>query len=265
MAAAAAEALVRAGARVLVTSRTPADGAALVERLVTIGDTDSARFHRADLQVEADADAVVTEATRDLGRVDGLLHVAGGSGRRYGDGPLHELTLDGWEATFRLNLTTQFLLTRAVVRAMLAQSPSGSANQRGSILLVTSILGFHPAPSHFATHAYAAAKGAVTALVTTMAANYAPTGIRVNSSLRRWWRRRWPRGPPPTPRRWPIAPAAAAADRRDAGAGRGRPCRGLLPVRRVAGRDRAVARGRRRVVGLRCIRPARTRAGRRAG
>ena len=37
-----------------------------------------------------------------------------------------------------------------------------------------------PAPELFATHAYAAAKGALTALMTTMAATYAPEGIRVN-------------------------------------------------------------------------------------
>jgi NAD(P)-dependent dehydrogenase (short-subunit alcohol dehydrogenase family) len=37
-----------------------------------------------------------------------------------------------------------------------------------------------PVPQLFATHAYAAAKGALTALMTTMAATYAPDGIRVN-------------------------------------------------------------------------------------
>src|SRR5690348_10688810 len=32
-------------------------------------------------------------------RLDGLYHVAGGSGRSMGDGPLHELTDDGWRGT----------------------------------------------------------------------------------------------------------------------------------------------------------------------
>ncbi len=48
-------------------------------------------------------------------------------------------------------------------------------------MLVTSILGFHPAPSHFATHAYAAAKGAVAGFVGSTAAYYAPQGIRINA------------------------------------------------------------------------------------
>src|SRR5262249_57366178 len=35
---------------------------------------------------------------------DGLYHVAGGSGRRWGDGPLHEITDEGWRKTLELNL-----------------------------------------------------------------------------------------------------------------------------------------------------------------
>ena len=32
-----------------------------------------------------------------VGRLDAVYSVAGISGRRYGDGPLHEATLEGWE------------------------------------------------------------------------------------------------------------------------------------------------------------------------
>jgi NAD(P)-dependent dehydrogenase (short-subunit alcohol dehydrogenase family) len=46
---------------------------------------------------------------------------------------------------------------------------------------MTSILAFHPSPAHFPTHAYAAAKGAIVSLTTTMAAYYAPRMIRVNA------------------------------------------------------------------------------------
>jgi NAD(P)-dependent dehydrogenase (short-subunit alcohol dehydrogenase family) len=51
---------------------------------------------------------------------------------------------------------------------------------RGSILLMGSVTATDPAPEFFATHAYAAAKGATIGLMTTMAASYATAGIRVN-------------------------------------------------------------------------------------
>lgn len=177
MAAAAAERLAAEGARVTVTARTAEHCTALVERIRDAGG--DAAAHPADLRDETQADAAVAAAVGRFGRLDGLLHVAGGSGRRFGDGPLHEVTLEGWEQTFGINLTTLFLTSRAAVRAMLAQerTPVG----RGSVVLVTSVLGFSPAPSHFATHAYAAAKAAVAGLVATTAAYYAPAGIRVNA------------------------------------------------------------------------------------
>jgi NAD(P)-dependent dehydrogenase (short-subunit alcohol dehydrogenase family) len=43
-----------------------------------------------------------------------------------------------------------------------------------------SVLVEAPEPRHFATHAYTAAKGAVEAMSRSMAAYYAPHGIRVN-------------------------------------------------------------------------------------
>ena len=67
-----------------------------------------------------------------------------------------------------------------MVRQMLAQEPNGSGT-RGSILLMGSVTASDPVPAFFATHAYAAAKGATTALMTTMAATYAMDRIRVNA------------------------------------------------------------------------------------
>ena len=100
-----------------------------------------------------------------------------GSGRRFGDGPIHEVTGDAWDATMALNLRTQAMACSAVVRQMLAQDPNDSGT-RGSILLMGSVTATDPVPAFFATHAYAAAKGAVAALMTTMAATYAADRIR---------------------------------------------------------------------------------------
>jgi NAD(P)-dependent dehydrogenase (short-subunit alcohol dehydrogenase family) len=62
---------------------------------------------------------------------------------------------------------------------MLQQEP-GPNGIRGAILNMGSVLSESPEPRHFATHAYAAAKGGVVALSRSMAAYYAPHKIRVN-------------------------------------------------------------------------------------
>lgn len=177
IAAATARRLAAEGAAVALVSRT-------AEHVETLAREIEARGGRAlaiaaDLTVEDDVDRAVEAVVERFGRIDGLFAVAGGSGRRYGDGPIHELTAEGWERTLEINLRTQALACRAVVRQMLAQEPNTSGT-RGSILLMGSVTATDPAPVFFATHAYAAARGATNALMTTMAATYAPHGIRVN-------------------------------------------------------------------------------------
>ena len=178
IAGAAAEAFAAEGARVFVTSRSEVHCADLVGRILAAGGI--AGLHAAELTDERQVSAAVDAAAAFLGRIDGLFSVAGGSGRRFGVGPLHEVTLAGWEQTLALNATTQFLTIGAVLRRMLAQPPDGSGS-RGVLLLMSSVLAFDPVPEHFGTHAYAASKGAIAALTTTLAAYYAAQGIRVNA------------------------------------------------------------------------------------
>jgi NAD(P)-dependent dehydrogenase (short-subunit alcohol dehydrogenase family) len=183
IAAAGARRFATEGARVFVTSRTAGNCAALTDELVAAGaEADSLP---ADLADEAQVDAAVAAAVERFGRIDGLFAVAGGSGRRFGDGPAHTLTREAWDRTLELNATTQALTAAAVLRRMLAQPAAaggagGAGGERGALVLVGSVLAAHPVPDLFATHAYAAAKGALVALGTTMAAHYAPHGIRVN-------------------------------------------------------------------------------------
>ena len=178
IAAAAAIRCASEGASVFVISRTGDHARDLVDRVTALGGR--AAWAAADLTVETEADAAVGAALERFGRIDGVFSVAGGSGRAFGDGPIHELTMDGWDRTLELNLRSQALVARAVIRIMLAQPPT-TAGSRGSIVLVSSVLASRPVPELFATHAYAAAKGAIVSLATAMAAAYAPAGIRVNT------------------------------------------------------------------------------------
>ncbi len=178
MGAAAAHRCAAEGASVFVVSRTPDHARGLADAIGAAGGT--ADHAVADLAHEDEVERAVGTAVDRFGRIDGLFSVAGGSGRRFGDGPLHELTIEGWDRTIELNLRTQALVLRAVLGRMLVQDPD-PRGRRGSVVMVSSALATDPVPDLFATHAYAAAKGAINAITTTTAAFYAPHGITVNA------------------------------------------------------------------------------------
>jgi NAD(P)-dependent dehydrogenase (short-subunit alcohol dehydrogenase family) len=175
--AAAARRCAAEGGSVFVVSRTAEHARGLADDIVKGGG--AAAWTAADLTDEGAVRDAVTACVDRFGRIDGLFSVAGGSGRRFGDGAIHSVSREAWDRTLELNLTTQALVCSAVVARMRSQEPNGSGT-RGSVLLMGSVTSTDPAPEYFGTHAYAAAKGAITALMTTMAATYLADRIRVN-------------------------------------------------------------------------------------
>lgn len=172
MAEAGAHRFSAEGANVFVISIDESDCQSLVESISAHGGT--ADWKAADLTNESAAVEAFETAVDMLHGIDGLYAVVGGSGRRFGDGPLHEVPLDGWTSTLELNGHPPFLAARQAVQAMLDQASGGS------IVLISSVLATSPSPAMFSTHAYAAIKGAEISLARSMAAYYAPSGIRVN-------------------------------------------------------------------------------------
>jgi NAD(P)-dependent dehydrogenase (short-subunit alcohol dehydrogenase family) len=118
--------------------------------------------------------AAIQIALGNFGNFHGLYHVAGGSGRRQGDGPLHDVSDEGWRYTLNENLTSLFYSNRAAAQQFLKQKTGGS------VLNMSSVLGFSPSSQYFSTHTYAAAKAAVIGLTKSAAAYYAPANIRFN-------------------------------------------------------------------------------------
>lgn len=165
----AAKALVAAGARVVAVGRDDQTSVAATDE---VGDGFLALT--ADATVAGTAEAAVDLAIESFGRFDGLYHVAGGSGRRMGDGPLHEVTDEGWNYTIRLNLTSMFLSNRAAVRQFLKQKSSGVVLNMGSMLATS------PSPKYFGTFAYTAAKSAIVGMTRAAAAAYARDNLRFN-------------------------------------------------------------------------------------
>jgi NAD(P)-dependent dehydrogenase (short-subunit alcohol dehydrogenase family) len=132
-----------------------------------------------DLLSPGAADSVLSQCLACYGRLDGLFHVAGFSGRRFGDGPVDRIEDEGWENVLAANLGIAFRMCRAAVSRMMVQRPDENGG-RGAIVTLGSVLVEAPESTQFATHGYAAAKGAIAAMSRSMAAYYAPQGIRVN-------------------------------------------------------------------------------------
>ncbi len=165
----AAKACAAAGARLVVVGR---DQPGTEDAQKELGP--SAIAMTADAASPETASLAIARAIEAFGGFHGLYHVAGGSGRGAGDGPLHEITDQGWHFTLELNLTSLFYSNRAATRQFLAGGGGGVVLNMGSVLASS------PSPRYFATHAYAAAKSAVVGFTRSCAAFYAPRGIRFN-------------------------------------------------------------------------------------
>ena len=160
---AVAEALLRAGASVLVTGRS-AELETLAHELAQHGNV---LAMRADLTDGGGAQAVVAAAGEHLGRVDVLVNVAGGLSVIK---PLAETADDEWTREIDRNARTTFLMCRAAL-PLLRQS-------RGAIINFASPAGVRAKAS---LGAYSAAKAAVVALTRALALEEARNGVRVNA------------------------------------------------------------------------------------
>lgn len=170
---AAAKQFASEGAMVCMAARTPEtlERAASDIRIAT-GSADVVALP-ADVSLEIEVITLIEETVNRWGRLDGIFNAAGISGRRFGDGPAAQCSLDGWNTVLTSNLTSVFLCTKYALAAMLP-------NQSGSIVNLASVLGIVGGDEDFATHAYAASKGGIISFTRAVAAFYAPKGIRAN-------------------------------------------------------------------------------------
>lgn len=163
------------GARVMLLSRTEETGeAAAAAANATATSGGAAMFRQTDVTIGAEVEAAVAATVKRWGQLDVIFNVAGGSGRRFGDGPVADCTEEGWSTTIALNLTSVFLCCKYGVTAMLA------GRRGGAIVNLTSVLGLVGGDEHFGTHAYAASKGGIVSLTRAIASYYAPQRIRAN-------------------------------------------------------------------------------------
>ncbi len=168
---AAAARFLEEGARLVIAGHDEAQGRDALDVLAHPG---RVHFVRCDATLSIEVEALGRESVSWMNGLDVVYHVAGGSGRRFGDGALHECSDEGFSQTLDVNLKSTFLTNRLAVRHYLTN------RQPGVILNMASVLALAPSPRYFDTVAYAAAKGGVIALSRQAAARYAADGIRVN-------------------------------------------------------------------------------------
>jgi NAD(P)-dependent dehydrogenase (short-subunit alcohol dehydrogenase family) len=121
----------------------------------------------ADARDRDDVERAVSEASKALDRIDGLVDIVGMA--RYGE--LLDTSDEDWSWTFDIVLRHAFLFSQVAGRAM---AESGG----GSMVFVASVSGLTSAPRHAA---YGAAKAALVSWVRTLAVELGPKQVRANA------------------------------------------------------------------------------------
>ncbi len=164
MGLATAERFVAEGANVVIADFNREAGTEVAEALGS-----RVRFALCDVSDEQDVAAAVDLAFESFGRLDVMFNNAGIGGAF---GPITELEVDDWDATFAVLVRGVFLGIKHAARIMIEQGSGGSIINTASIAGIGGGAG---------PQAYSAAKAAVINLTTTTAVELAPHSIRVNA------------------------------------------------------------------------------------
>jgi glucose 1-dehydrogenase len=169
-----AKALALEGAAVVVNYSSSPDKAEKIQKEIQ-GAGGTALTIKADVSKEEEVVAMFQETYRQFGTVDILINNAG----LQKDNTFHEMSLDEWNRVMGVNLTGQFLCAREAIKEFLRRGVVPSKSKAaGKIICMSSVHEVIP----WAGHAnYAASKGGVMMLMKSIAQEYAPMKIRVNS------------------------------------------------------------------------------------
>ena len=124
---------------------------------------------KADVTDEGDVRRLVNEAIRTSGRIDALVNLVGG----FAQGRIVETDLSAWQRMLTMNLTSAFLLSKAVLPHMLER-------RMGRILHVAARAAVEPFPG---AAAYIVSKSGLVALIRTLSMELRESGVTVNGIL----------------------------------------------------------------------------------
>lgn len=162
---AAAMTYARNGARVAVADRDLSAAEATCEIIQSEGGTAFAL--RADIASDADCHAMATAAVEELGWID-ILHNNVGITPV---GRIEQIDLASWQRGLDVNLTGVWSTCKYVL-------PHMRRRRRGAVVTISSIAGLAAGPEVLA---YATSKAALNAMNRSLALEYAPYGVRINT------------------------------------------------------------------------------------
>jgi citronellol/citronellal dehydrogenase len=161
--------LAALGAGVALVGRNPEKLEAV---RLEISDTGGfATMHSCDIREEAAVCATVDAVLAAHGRIDGLVNNAGGQF----PAPLRDISLKGWEAVVRTNLTGGFLMARECYRRWMEHHGGAVVN------MIADMWGGMPGMGHSG-----AARAGMLNFTETAACEWAAAGVRVNAVAPGW-------------------------------------------------------------------------------
>jgi 3-oxoacyl-[acyl-carrier protein] reductase len=160
------ELFAREGASVFYFSRSEAESAADLEAAAAAGGG-RVKWVACDVSDEAQVSAAVEAIVAEAGKVDALVNNAGVTR----DGLVFRMSLEDWEAVLRTNLTSAFLLSRAVARHMIKA-------RSGSIVNMSSVVGVI---GNGGQTNYSASKAGIIGFTKSLAKEVGSRGVRVNA------------------------------------------------------------------------------------
>lgn len=171
-----ASAMAKAGAKVVINYPVDAakEMAENVKKMIGAKNGDVITY-KADVSKEEEVKQMFADVIKEYGTVDILVNNAG----LQSDAPFTEMTVEQWNFVLSVNLTGQFLCAREAIREFVRRGVDESRSKSaGKVICMSSVHEVIP----WAGHAnYAASKGGVMLLMKTIAQEFAPKRIRVNS------------------------------------------------------------------------------------
>lgn len=168
----AAEALMRAGARVLIASRKGDACVAVAEQLNAMDAPGTVEGFAGDVSTEAGVQALIDEVKTRTQTLDILMNNAG---RSWG-APLGQFPFEAWDKVMSLNVAGLFHLTQGLLPMLIA---SGSIDDPARVVNVGSVMGEREMGD--GAYSYSASKAAVLHLTKIMGKELAGHHVTVNA------------------------------------------------------------------------------------